>query len=53
MQNKPSAVLRPRAYPVSLTLKLCLERLLEVLGVNTRFGPLKLSLWWPAVSESR
>ena len=35
---RPSAVLRPRAYPVSLTLGLRFERLLEVFGVNTRLG---------------
>ena len=37
---RPSTVLRPRAYPVSPTLGLRLERLVEVLGVNSRLGSL-------------
>jgi len=40
---RPSVVSRPRALPVSFTLGLRFEHLLEVFGVNTRFGPLRLS----------
>jgi hypothetical protein len=37
---RPSTVLRPRAYPVSPTLGLRLQRLVEVLGANSRLGSL-------------
>jgi hypothetical protein len=37
---RPSTVLRPRASDVSPTLGLRLERLVEVLGVNSRLGSL-------------
>jgi len=40
-KDKPSAVFRPWACSVSLTLGLRLKRLLEVFGVNTRFGSLR------------
>jgi hypothetical protein len=38
---RPSTVLRPRAFSVSLTLGLRLERLLEVFGVNSGLGSLE------------
>src|SRR6266481_859749 len=38
--RRPSAILRLRAYPVSLTLGPRPERLLEVLSVNACFRPL-------------
>lgn len=44
MWLEPSAVLRRRAYPVSFTLRLRLERLLKVLGINTCFGPMRQSI---------
>jgi hypothetical protein len=34
--------MRLRAYPIPLNLGLCFERPLKVLGVNTRFGSLRL-----------
>jgi hypothetical protein len=40
--GEASTVLRRRAYPVSPTLGLRLERLVEVLGVNSR-------LWQPVL----
>jgi hypothetical protein len=38
---RPSTVLRPSAYPVSPTLGLRLERLLEVFGVNSGLSSLE------------
>ena len=43
MRVRPSAALRPRAYFVPLALRLRLERLLEVFGVNTRLSSLRPS----------
>jgi hypothetical protein len=46
MQGKPSVVLPPRAYLVSLSVGLRHQPLFEVLAVNTRFGSLPTSIFF-------
>jgi hypothetical protein len=50
---RPSTVLRPRAYSVSPTLGLRLERLVKVLGVNSRLGSLNSALWYSSTIHRR